>query len=517
MLKSLPAPVPSRLAVGFTVRIPLLLTATLAMLGSARIASAENLRIPNASFEAPSTVFADPRVDSWQKSPKPDWYDESGGFPWDQLSGVFLNTPSDKPDHITNVEGAQAAFLFAVPQVALYQDRDSTPTHDFDVPFEVGHAYRLTLAVVGGGGGMKPGVTLELAVYFRDTNGLPVTVASTVITNDPALFPSPNRFTDFQVSVPTVRRTDPWAGKSLGLRIASTVSPDLAGGYWDVENARLTREIVVPNGSFERPATVFADPRVESWQKAPKPDWYDESGGFPWDQLTGVFLNTVPGSADHIQNLDGNQAFFLFAVPQAELFQDSDSTAQHEFDVPWVEGRAYQLTAGILGGGGGMKPGVTLDMSLYYRDPSGNRVTIASTTVTHTPETFPTPTRVTDFSVATKPVAHSAPWAGRPMGIAFTSTVRPDLAGGYWDLENVRLTASQAPVLQRPTWKAGQFSFQLISQPGSVFEFQSSTTLSGANPIWSQLATVTNHTGSMTLVDPAPGSGPRFYQVRQVP
>jgi len=500
-----------------TVRVGFLLAATFAALGPLGVRAAEALRVPNASFESPSTVFADPQIDSWQKAPKPDWYDETGGFPWDQLIGVFLNTAPDKPDHIANIDGTQAAFLFAVPQAALFQDRLTNPEGAFDIPFEPGHAYRLTLGVLGGGGGMKPGVTLDVGLYYRDAAGLPVNVASTVVTNDASLFPNPSRFVDFQVVVPPVRRTDAWAGKSLGIRIASTVTPDLAGGYWDVEAVRLTREIIVPNGSFELPSTVFADPRVDSWQKAPKPDWYDESGGFTWEQLIGVFLNTAPDAADHIENLDGKQATFLFAVPQVELFQDSQSTPIREFDAPYIVGRSYQLTAGILGGGGGMKSGVTLDMSLFYRDPAGQRVTVASTTITHSPEAFPSRNRVSDFSVQSLPVTPAAAWAGKSIGIAFTSTVRPDLAGGYWDIENVRLTESPGVLLEKPVWSAGKLSVQLISPAGSRIEFLASPRLNLPLTDWTRLGLFTNAAGSLTLTDPEPGPGPRFYRVQQLP
>jgi hypothetical protein len=510
-------PVPASPMPALSIRLRCCLAATLAFLGTALAPAAAPLHVPNANFEFPATVFADPRIDAWQKSPKPEGYDESGGFPWDQLTGVFLNTPADKPDHIVNMQGSQAVFLFAVPQVALFQDRLSPPAGAFDVLFEPGHAYRLTVGVLGGGGGMKPGVTLELALYYRDASGLPVPVASTTVTNDTALFPNTSRFVDFSVVVPTVRRSDAWAGQPLGIRIASTVAPELAGGYWDVEDVRLTRDILVPNGSFELPSTVFADPRVDSWQKSPKPDWYDESGGFTWEQLSGVFLNTAPDAADHILNLDGKQAVFLFAVPQAELFQDAESTTTAEFDTSFAVGRTYQLTAGILGGGGGMKSGVTLGMSLYFRDPAGQRVTVASTTITHSPEIFPTLQRVLDFSVQTPPVSQSSPWAGKSIGVAFTSTVRPDLAGGYWDIDHVRLSEMPLPHLGKAAWRDGTFSVELTSPPNSRVEFLASPALNLPIATWTSLGTVTNTTGTMVLTDRSPGPGPRFYSIRQLP
>jgi hypothetical protein len=47
--------------------------------------------------------------------------------------------------------------------------------------------------------------------------------------------------------------------------------------------------IEIPNGSFESPETPFAEPGLDSWEKTPKPFWYDEGGGGLWIQLTGVF------------------------------------------------------------------------------------------------------------------------------------------------------------------------------------------------------------------------------------
>ncbi|MGE3310979.1 MAG: hypothetical protein AB7O66_13505 [Limisphaerales bacterium] len=479
----------------------------------------DSIRVPNGSFERPATEFADPRIESWRKSTKPDWYDEAGGFPWEQLSGVFLNTTPDQPDHLVNVVGAQAAFLFAVPQVALFLDNESgSGSASALVPtFEPSHTYRLSVAVLGGGGGMKPGVSLTLGLYYRDASGAAVPIASTEVINDPTLFADPSRFVDFHVDVPRIRRSDPWAEKPIGIRIESTVSPDLAGGYWDIEEVRLSREIVLPNGSFELPSTEFADPRIESWSKSAKPDWYDEAGGFPWEQLSGVFLNTAPGAPDHITNVDGRQAAFLFAVPQVEVFQDADSTPSHDFDARYVPGRSYQLSAGVVGGGGGMKPGVTLALSLYHLDSAGQRVPVATTTITNSAALFPTQNQFVEFTVASATVDARSPWAGRNIGVAITSTVQPDLAGGYWDIENVRLTEKSGAVLRNPAWKAGQFSVELTSEPGTAFEIQTAAALGLPESGWSGVGTVTNTTGTLTWQDPASGSGPRYYRARELP
>ncbi len=73
-----------------------------ALLASVPLARSQLLFVLNASFESPSTAFVDNRLERWQTTPKPFWYDESGGFTWDQLFGVFRNTDPGKPDHIFN-------------------------------------------------------------------------------------------------------------------------------------------------------------------------------------------------------------------------------------------------------------------------------------------------------------------------------------------------------------------------------------------------------------------------------
>src|SRR6185437_8134367 len=184
---------------------------------------------------------------------------------------------------------------------------------------------------------------------------------------------------DFQAHVPAVKASDPWANQKIGILITSTAGPTTTGGYWDLDNVRLTERtdaIVVPNYSFESPTTAFVDPSIGSWQKTPKPDWYDESGGNLWSQLTGVFVNTAPGASDHIDNVDANQALYLFALPTSGVFQDYNSldgtntTPSHAFNATFEPGHGYDLTVAVVGGGGGMIEGSTLELALYYRDSS---------------------------------------------------------------------------------------------------------------------------------------------------
>ncbi len=197
------------------------------------------LSIPNASFELPETAFVSVDIDSWQKSPTPWWYDESGGFFWSQLTGVFLNVAPTDPDHIDNCDGNQAVWLFAVPEVELFQDLTAT--------FEVGQSYRLTVGIIGGGGNMKDDVPIEIRLYYCDAENKKVTVGATTFMYDSDTG-YVKHFNDVQLDLPQVRPTNPWAGKNIGVQLVSILTladldPDTgkAGGYWDLDNVRLTK------------------------------------------------------------------------------------------------------------------------------------------------------------------------------------------------------------------------------------------------------------------------------------
>jgi hypothetical protein len=202
--------------------------------------------IPNASFESPQTAFVDVNIDSWQDAPKPWWYDESGGYFWNQLTGVFLNVPPEDPGHIDNCDGLQAAWLFAVPEVELFQDLAAT--------FEVGRAYHLMAGIIGGGGNMKHGVPIEIRLYYREGEDNKVTVGAATYTFDlEAAYIK--HFNDVQLDIPPVGEADPWIGKNIGVQLVSTLSfpedldPDTgrAGGFWDMDNVRLTTTLPGPD------------------------------------------------------------------------------------------------------------------------------------------------------------------------------------------------------------------------------------------------------------------------------
>jgi len=289
----------------------------------------------------------------------------------------------------------------------------------------------------------------------------------------------------------------------------------------------LAGPISVPNGSFEAPTTFFVSTVFDSWQRTPQPEWWNENATGPWTNLTGIFKNTAPGSADHIANCDGNQGVWLFANPEVGLFQDYDSMDWNDpaptraFSVTYEVGKAYRLTVGLFGGGNGgnygMLPGVTLELALYYRDAASNRVTVASTTITNSAELFTSNTNLLDFTVAVPTVKAGDLWAGQHMGVLILSTVSSNLQGGYWDLDNVRLSSTLAPTLSNPVYTNGQFQFMVHSEPGLPLEVLSCT--NSALPIinWTSLGVLTNVTGNIPFIDTSSNFDQRFYQARLWP
>lgn len=198
--------------------------------------------VPNGSFESPVTLFVDNRIDAWQKTPQPGWYDPGAiGYTWDQTMGVFLNVPPGDPRRIPNADGAQLVYLFALPGVGIFQDYDATdwsgtPSHAFDAVFQPGLAYTLTVGVMPGGG-LAEGARLQLGLYYRDDAQNPVMLATTDIAHSAGTFPGTPWLTDFSVNLPTVQAADAWAGRHIGVQILST---SLGGTFWDVDNVRLT-------------------------------------------------------------------------------------------------------------------------------------------------------------------------------------------------------------------------------------------------------------------------------------
>jgi hypothetical protein len=274
-------------------------------------------------------------------------------------------------------------------------------------------------------------------------------------------------------------------------------------------------EIAIPNGSFEAPSTNYVSVLIDDWVKPPKPDWYQEGGGFLWSQLTGLFRNPIPANPSYIDNMDGDQALWLFAVPEVGLFQElGDSANPSQADALFEVGQSYQMTVGVIGGGGGMLEGVTLELALYYRDAESNQVAVASTAITNAASLFTNLTHFVDFQVAVPTVAAGDAWANRPIGLRFLSTIDISLQGGYWDLDHVRLVASGQPMLADVGLSNGDVRFTLESEAGLQFDLLASADPGLPIEEWERVATLTNVAGRATYSESATNFAGRFYRAR---
>jgi hypothetical protein len=200
-----------------------------------------SIAVPNGSFESPYVDMVSPYATSvisdWQKAPPPAWWTGAGysAQQWAESAGTFVGVPFAP---ISNLDGRQAAFMFATPGVELFQDLTAT--------FEVGKSYHLTVGIEGGGYGMQLGCPMEIRLYYRDENSNRITLAATEATNTNATGVM-SRFTDYQLDIPAVAISDPWVGQTIGVQLISTASFDSMGGYWDIDNVRLTAALPEPH------------------------------------------------------------------------------------------------------------------------------------------------------------------------------------------------------------------------------------------------------------------------------
>ena len=392
-----------------------------------------NLTVPNNSFEQPPVPPETPAYPvhvGWQQTPKRADYVENPPFTWNVLTGVFPNSAATSADHISNMDGAQAAYLFAEPENGIFQMLDAT--------FATGTSYTLKVGLVGSAN-IPPtaGTTLTLTLYYTNTSSAIVPVATTTVTYNATSFPDAKQFRDFSVKAPAVLNSDPSIGRKIGILIKST-APE-AGGVWDIDNVRViaAREFVqVPNFSFENPtvpAEVPASPTFNNWQKFPKPDYWDETTMGAWANLTGIFPNPAEGQPGHIDNVDRNQAAYLFATPGNGFYQDLNT--RYEID------STYTLAANFVGSSQ-IPPttGTPLVMALYYRDANSNMVVVASRSIPFTAENFPNATQMVEFSTTSRTVSSLAPWLGKNIGVYFASAAGAENSGGVWDIDNVRIT-----------------------------------------------------------------------------
>lgn len=199
--------------------------------------------------------------------------------------------------------------------------------------------------------------------------------------------------------------------------------------------------IAVPNYSFESPSTlpVGVSTSISAWQKAPQPGYFNPGTfGFTWDQTAGIFYDSNPYA-----NHDGTQCAYMLSFPAVSLSQDYSTSPG--FNASYGVGQSYTLTLGLFGKS--LDANNSLQLSFYYRDAGNNMVTVGSpTTITYNPATFPltTPLNLVDFSVTVPTVQASDAWAGKNIGIMIQVSAS-DFNGGYWDMDNVRLTTVPEP------------------------------------------------------------------------
>jgi hypothetical protein len=381
---------------------------------------ATNIAIENASFEAPvidpNAFPAWPVIDSWLE------LDLDTGS---QNTGVFANTAAGSADHIANAEGRQLAFLGSQRGNALEQD--------LAVVYRVGCEYRLTVAVGISArfppSAIKPVDTIELVLYYLDVKE-PVDIVRLTIG---AKGLSSTQLQDYTVVLATVRPGDAWAGKAIDVAIRATGA---AGGFWDLDNVRLIELMpeldAIVNPSFESPAIDLTGfpvlPYADGWREL-DPDSLGSTN-------TGIFANTPVDSWDHMADADGTQLAFLAS--------DTGNGLEQDLAAVYREGCSYRLTAAVGTSSryppSAQAPADTLVLAFYYLD--GN---VPADIVSQTVEPARLSSRrLQDFSVYLPPVQRDDAWAGKPIGIALRSAGQ---AGGFWDLDNVRL-AESLPMVQ---------------------------------------------------------------------
>jgi hypothetical protein len=376
-----------------------------------------SIKIENASFEAP---FVDPNafpalpfIEAWTETDN----DTEGST----NTGVFANTLGGKTDHIVNPDGRQLVFLGSESGNGLQQELNANYT--------IGGDYRLSVAV-GISSRFPPSViepvdTVELALFYRDANAVMVDIACQTVD---AIGITATQLVDFSLQLPTVKSSDAWAGKAIGISLRAAGMP---GGFWDLDNVRLVESLPVSvpieNASFEAP---FIDPN--GFPAVPLVDtWTEIDNDTLSSSNTGVFANTPADSNDHIVNSDGSQLAFLGSESGNALEQDLDAT--------YKAGCNYRLTVGVSISmrfpPSNIEPMDTLELVLFYRD--GDEVVDIVSRIVEA-EGLPS-TELIEFSLYLPKVQPDDAWAVKPIGVGLRAV---GMLGGFWDLDHVRLAES---------------------------------------------------------------------------
>ena len=376
-----------------------------------------SISIENASFEDP---FVDPA--GFPAVPLVEaWTEIDVDTAASSNTGVFANTPEGNDDHVVNADGNQLAFLGSESGNGLEQDLNAT--------YKAGCGYRLTVGVSISmrfpPSNIEPVDSLELVLFYRDSNDV-VEIASKKVE---AVGLSSTELIDFSLQLPTVKTGDAWASKTIGIALRSAGMP---GGFWDLDNVRLDESqpvsIKIENASFEAP---FVDPNA--FPALPLVEAWVETDNDPLGSTnTGVFANTPDGKTDHIVNPDGRQLVFLGS--------ESGNGLSQELNAKYTLGCDYHLSVAV-GISSRFPPSIiepldTVELALFYRDANDAIADIACQTVDAIGINA---TQLVDFSLYLPTVQSGDAWAGKTIGIGLRAA---GLAGGFWDLDNVRLVES---------------------------------------------------------------------------
>ena len=204
------------------------------------------------------------------------------------------------------------------------------------------------------------------------------------------------------------------------MKLRSLIMISLIAGLFICTDSR-GDAIPVVNYSFEDPIVPFSDPYALPYVTG----WNEIDLDTDYSANTGVFLN-VTG----ILGTDGGQLAFLGSAQGNALLQDLSAVYQ--------AGKSYKLTVGICVSGAYRPPDPNgVQLAFYYQEPNDPNVLDIISATTLPPSTF-TSTELEDNSIYLPAVQVEDAWAGKTIGIAIRAT---GTAGGFWDLDNVRVTA----------------------------------------------------------------------------
>lgn len=207
-----------------------------AVLMTAIFVQASTIPVANHSFEFP---VIDPNENPFLAIPvAPFWILLDLDDEYGSNTGIFRNTPPDSPygDHIFNADGDQLAFLGSQTGNAFLQDLSAS--------YEAGKGYRMTVEVCPSmrhpPAGADPNNALSLEFYYMNNEPNLVTLCSASV---PSTALTQNYLKTFSMTLPLVEADHPCVGQFIGIAIRADGA---AGGYWDLDNVRVTEYFRVP-------------------------------------------------------------------------------------------------------------------------------------------------------------------------------------------------------------------------------------------------------------------------------